>query len=364
MQKIKFFEINRCNHLADLRVACRCGDPKAGGGNDVTKIVQEDAYDPWGLTFGTANEAQTPTALTNRYTFLDREKQTDLGLNWQYLINRNYDYQTGRFMSVDPEIEDGQESFTSYHYSYNNPILFSDPNGLLGEPCCGSIDWNAAGKGFVKGVVIGAVGAVAVTALVASGGTAAPLIGYGLAAYGAYETGKTGYEVVSGKEAYSGRELSNSERSEKGGEVLGGFIGGGLGAKSGLGPKIASKITEGAAPKAKIADVISGYTRHGINQAIGRNGGKGVSTKSILNAVTNQKSASATSEGNGAMKIVGNNKTSVVINKDGKVITTYSGAKGQSRGPKISETGRPEGGGPAQRKANELGYSYNPNAIK
>jgi RHS repeat-associated protein len=138
--KKKFFEIISVVHLGDLRVACRCGDPKAGGGTDITKIVQENAYDPWGLTFGTTNEAQTPTALTNRYTFLDREKQTDLGLNWQYLINRNYDYQTGRFMSVDPVIE-GQENYSTYQYSYNNPILYSDPDGRCASCWQAIKDW-------------------------------------------------------------------------------------------------------------------------------------------------------------------------------------------------------------------------------
>lgn len=68
--------------------------------------------------------------------------------------------------------------------------------------------------------------------MIASGGTAAPLIGYAIVAYGVYETGKTGYEIGSGKEAYTGRKLSNSERSEKAGELVGAVVGGGIGAKS------------------------------------------------------------------------------------------------------------------------------------
>jgi RHS repeat-associated protein len=192
------YEYTIKDHLGDLRVACRCGDPKAGGGNDVTKIVQEDAYDPWGLTFGTTDEAQTPTALTNRYTFLDREKQTDLGLNWQYLINRNYDYQTGRFMSVDP-ITEGQESLTTYQYAWDNPILKSDPNGDFCIPCAtavvgavvgaglnaydqyksGTLDGSAkswgriATAGLAGGIAGSGFGGLAVGAVAAAGGEAA-----------------------------------------------------------------------------------------------------------------------------------------------------------------------------------------------
>jgi RHS repeat-associated protein len=45
---------------------------------------------------------------------------------------RLYNAETGRFMSVDPLME----FFTGhspYHYSYNNPVMFSDPSGLAPE---------------------------------------------------------------------------------------------------------------------------------------------------------------------------------------------------------------------------------------
>jgi len=43
-----------------------------------------------------------------------------------------YDPILGRFNSVDP-LADQQLQFNPYHYSYNNPILFNDPSGLIGE---------------------------------------------------------------------------------------------------------------------------------------------------------------------------------------------------------------------------------------
>lgn len=43
---------------------------------------------------------------------------------------RTYDPQIGRFIQVDPETEEGdQESWTPYHFGFNNPILQTDPDG-------------------------------------------------------------------------------------------------------------------------------------------------------------------------------------------------------------------------------------------
>lgn len=55
-------------------------------------------------------------------------------------------------------------------------------------------------------------------------------------------------------------------------------------------------------------------------------------------------------------------KAAVVLNSEGKVITTF----GKSRGSQIWQQGttRASGSGSAQRKANEAGFSYNPKAIR
>jgi hypothetical protein len=70
----------------------------------------------------------------------------------------------------------------------------------------------------------------------------------------------------------------------------------------------------------KIAGKITGYTKHGLNQAISRDNGRGVAIKYILDAVKNPKKVIQQSEGK--VKYVGKNAT-VILNKDGKVITTY-----------------------------------------
>ncbi|EFM8968161.1 hypothetical protein HGL71_002374 [Escherichia coli] len=108
-----------------------------------------------------------------------------------------------------------------------------------------------------------------------------------------------------------------------------------------------------------IAGKITGYTRHGLNQAIGRNGGKGINIKDMLDAVQNPKKV--IENANGTIKYQGKRAT-VVLNKDGKVVTVF----GKSRGPQIWPQGttRTGGSGSAQSNANDHGFSYNPGAIK
>ncbi|WP_158237994.1 RHS repeat domain-containing protein [Emticicia sp. TH156] len=48
---------------------------------------------------------------------------------------RGYNPTIGRFDRVDPVIEE-QEQLNLYHYSFNNPVRFSDADGLMGESCC------------------------------------------------------------------------------------------------------------------------------------------------------------------------------------------------------------------------------------
>ena len=107
------------------------------------------------------------------------------------------------------------------------------------------------------------------------------------------------------------------------------------------------------------ANKISGYTDHGLNQAIGRDGGRGVSATKMLDAVRYPQRVFQRSDG--AMVNQGQG-ASVILNSERKIITTY----GKSRGPQIwpSGTTRPSGSGPAQRRANELGFSYNPQVIR
>jgi RHS repeat-associated protein len=69
--------------------------------------------------------------LFNKGSELQKEEFSDgNGLEWYDVLARTYDAQLGRFMQVDPIAdEDEQELWSVYHYSYNNPIRFNDPDG-------------------------------------------------------------------------------------------------------------------------------------------------------------------------------------------------------------------------------------------
>lgn len=123
------YEFEYRDHQNNLRVAFKAD------GNQLVQ-TQTNETDPFGLII-------KPLSITGvnpqKFTFLNREDITELN-GVSDLVNRFYDKQRGQFWSTDPKIDEGQHSFTPYHYSFNNPIRFSDPDGLMGESCCGNDD--------------------------------------------------------------------------------------------------------------------------------------------------------------------------------------------------------------------------------
>lgn len=107
-------------------------------------VVQMDDYYPFGLAF---NSYSRENSTENRYLYnqgtgektFRTERIFDLGLNVDQSKYRTYDYTTGRWWQVDPLADEGDlVSLTPYNYSYNNPILYSDPEGD-----CPSCLWGA-----------------------------------------------------------------------------------------------------------------------------------------------------------------------------------------------------------------------------
>jgi RHS repeat-associated protein len=99
-------------------------------------ITQENTYFPFGLEHR-GTDFYRSFGLQNQFQYLGREKITSFNLGTYQLGARDFDAHTNRFWSTDPLIDEGQHSFTPYHYSFNNPIRFSDPTGLMGQDCCG-----------------------------------------------------------------------------------------------------------------------------------------------------------------------------------------------------------------------------------
>ncbi len=78
-------------------------------------IVQENHYDPWGLNLVGIEVEGTHK---NQYQYNNKEKQTELGVNWSDYGARMYDVQIGRWHVVDP-MADKYVRHSPYTYPQN-----------------------------------------------------------------------------------------------------------------------------------------------------------------------------------------------------------------------------------------------------
>ncbi|GAB2769800.1 hypothetical protein GCM10027275_10380 [Rhabdobacter roseus] len=120
------YEYQLKDHLGNLRVACRCEEkPNATMPSEayVPIVVQENHYDPWGLSLPLDTLIGSPA---DRFTYNGKEKQGELG--WLDYGARMYDAQLGRWGVIDPMAEK-YYSFSLYNYSLNDPILLNDIDG-------------------------------------------------------------------------------------------------------------------------------------------------------------------------------------------------------------------------------------------
>lgn len=73
------------------------------------------------------------------------------GTNLIHMNGRVYDYNLGRFMSVDPVVQfaNNGQSFNAYSYIMNNPMSGTDPSGYTQESTCGSSNSGGCGGASV-----------------------------------------------------------------------------------------------------------------------------------------------------------------------------------------------------------------------
>ncbi|OQP59655.1 hypothetical protein A3860_36405 [Niastella vici] len=163
-------------------------------------LVEETHYYPFGLTMAGIS-SKAPTTLVNRHLYAANEIQNaefanGSGLDLYDFNARTYDPQLGRFIQVDPMADEGgQERLSPFHYSYNNPVLYTDHDGkigIVGALIGGAIGavasltksviqggfkalkdkktWAKAGVNAVAGAIVGATGGLG-AGLVATAGT-------------------------------------------------------------------------------------------------------------------------------------------------------------------------------------------------
>ncbi|GAB3926320.1 RHS repeat-associated core domain-containing protein [Kribbella albertanoniae] len=92
--------------------------------DNATQTVQRRREDPYGNQRGT-----TPTAWPGQRGFVGGTNDPTTGL--VHLGAREYDPTIGKFISVDPQLDNTDpQSLNAYVYGNNNPITFSDPDGM------------------------------------------------------------------------------------------------------------------------------------------------------------------------------------------------------------------------------------------
>jgi RHS repeat-associated protein len=239
-----------------------------GSTGTVTGSITFDAY---GNKTGSTGTSTTPLGYAGQYT------SSDTGLI--YLRARVYDPATAQFLSVDPMVG---LTRALYNYAGDNPLNHGDASGLS--------SWNPFSESFwTEGNVI----------------SESPLnpVPYYEKEIESYENG-CGYlaSVAHGLEgAVAGAAL---------------FAGG-----EGEGAALAEE--GGAAIEAEIA----GFTRHGLAQAISREG-VGVNEQAMLDAVN--APMKVINQADGTKRFVGKDAT-VVLNGEGRVVTTWANGSAGTR---------------------------------
>jgi RHS repeat-associated protein len=107
---------NRCVYFDDLKIT-----------HIPIPIVQEDSYDPFGMTQEALHDERYAT-VTNKHLYNGKEYQREQNLNWYDYGARMYDPALGRWHVNDP-LSEKYASYSPYQYALNNPLKFVDPDG-------------------------------------------------------------------------------------------------------------------------------------------------------------------------------------------------------------------------------------------
>ena len=98
--------------------------------DEAGSMVETRAYDPFGKPRTATSQDKFSAILGSTITsrgFTEHEHLDDEQLI--HMNGRVYDYNLGRFLSVDPFIHGGSQGVNPYSYIFNNPLAGTDPSG-------------------------------------------------------------------------------------------------------------------------------------------------------------------------------------------------------------------------------------------
>ena len=119
----------------------RLGSTTAIGDANGT-LIETFSYDAFGKPRDGNQTDRNPAHVASMFTtrgFTDHEHLDSVGLI--HMNGRGYDYDLGRFLSVDPVIQapGNSQSLNPYSYIMNNPLAGTDPTGYVAQSGCGDL---------------------------------------------------------------------------------------------------------------------------------------------------------------------------------------------------------------------------------